>query len=135
MNSVTLDWQTSAAAKMSTMLRYLDRQYPGRIGGVFPCYLHTSEWFFPGSGDIGLGGKSKLSDYSHATKKRFCADTNQSSGCSMPLPSQRNRPGLGSAFADVETTRLNLFLADNVADAIETLATAAKKVSNGKLMT
>ena len=53
----------------------------------------------------------------------------------MPLPSKRNTPGLGSAFADVETTQLNLFFADTVAHAIETLATAAKKVSGGKLMT
>ena len=39
----------------------------------------------------------------------------------MPLPSKRNTPGLGSAFADVETTQLNLFFADTVAHAIETL--------------
>lgn len=137
MNSLTLQWEASAAEKMTTMLSYLDRQYPGRIAGSFPCYLHTSEWFMPGVNDIGIGGKSKLSDYSPATEKRFCAETraNTNSTCAMPLPSQRNTPALGSGFADVDTTELNLYFADAVAHAIETLATAAKNVSNGKLMT
>eukprot|EP01046_Picozoa_sp_COSAG06_P034220 COSAG06_NODE_3567_length_5177_cov_13.422804_2_plen_240_part_00 len=94
-----------------------------------------------GTNDIGLGGKSKLADYSAVTEKRYCAETqgggggSSNSSCSMPLPSKRNTPRLGSAFADVETTQLNLFFADTVAHAIETLATAAKKVSGGKLMT
>jgi hypothetical protein len=48
MNSLTLQWEASAADQMTTMLRYLDREYPGRIAGSFPCYLHTSEWFMPG---------------------------------------------------------------------------------------
>lgn len=137
MNSLTLEWEASAAEKMTTMLNYLDRQYPGRIAGSFPCYLHTSEWFMPGTNDIGIGGKSKLADYSAATEKRFCAETNASKHgkCTMPLPSQRNTPGLGSGFADVETSELNLYFADTVAHAIETLASAAKRVSNGKLMT
>ena len=139
MNSLTIEWETKAVDKMTTMLKYLDNEYPGRIAGVFPCYLHTSEWFMPGTGDIGFGGHSKLSDYSKATQQRYCSEEGGGGGggttCSLPPPSQRNTPDLGSAFADAATTKLNLWTAGTVAHAIETLATAAKKLSNGKLMT
>ena len=136
MNSLTLEWEAKAIEKMTTMLKYLDKEYPGRVAGVFPCYLHTSEWFMPGTSDIGMGGHSKLSDYSPATERRFCAETGGgNSSCFLPPPSQRSAPGLGNAFADIATTQLNLWTAGTVAHAIEALATAAKKLSGGKLMT
>ena len=139
-NSLTLEWEASAAHKLTVLLQYLDRQFPGRIGGVFPCFLHTSEWIMPGPNDQGVGGHSKLSDYSAGAEARYCAHKNWRNGsgggvCHMPLPSQRNHPELGSAFADAETTELNLYLAQTVVHAIEVLAAAAKAVSGGKLMT
>lgn len=39
MNSITEDWVASAAAKLTTMLTYLDQQFPGRIAAVFPCFF------------------------------------------------------------------------------------------------
>ena len=67
MNSLTESWEASASAKLATMLTYLDSMYPARIGGAFPYFLHTSEWFMPGPGDVGFGMDAKLSDYSEAT--------------------------------------------------------------------
>ena len=55
MTSLTEEWERSAASRLAVMLRYLDRQYPRRIGGVCPLYLHTSEWFMPGPDDVGSG--------------------------------------------------------------------------------
>jgi hypothetical protein len=133
-NSLSLEWEKSAAMRMTTMLEYLDRLYPRRIAGVFPCFLHTSEWFLPGPNDIGFGGKSHISDYSNTTERRFCSETAPGNGsCRLPLPSQRNHPVLGTAFADVASTKLNLWLSDTVVHAIETLAETAKRLSGGKL--
>jgi hypothetical protein len=149
MNALTLEWEAAATQKLSSLLQYLDAQYPGRIGGVFPCFLHTSEWFMPGPQDF--GGDTHLSDYSNATEKRYCATKHRrqqqqrwnqtraggddNGQCQLPPPSQRARPVLGTAYADTETAGLNLFLAGTVVHAIEALAAAAKSVSKGNLMT
>jgi hypothetical protein len=145
MNALTLEYEAAVVQKMTSMLRYLDAMFPGKIAGAFPCYLHTSEWFMPGPNDLGIGGHSKLSDYSDATRRRYCAEAatgspgnRRSTGdadCQLPLPSQRDTAALGNAFADAETTRLNLYYASAVAHAIETLASAAKRLSGGKLLT
>jgi hypothetical protein len=134
MNSLTLKWVASASSRMSTMLRYLDKTYPRRVVGVFPCFLHTSEWFMPGPGD--LSTHVHLSDYSEATEKQFCAETDPgNASCKLPLPSQRVKPALGSAFADVQTTKLNQYFSDCIVDAIEALSSTAKLLSGGKLVT
>jgi hypothetical protein len=70
MNSLTLEWESNVAARMTTMLQYLDTVYPQRIAGVFPGFLHTSEWFMPGPHDAGSGPSTKLSDYSEGTRAR-----------------------------------------------------------------
>ena len=44
MNSLSEAWQQAAVSKLKIMLRYLDGEYPGRIVGVFPTFLHTAEW-------------------------------------------------------------------------------------------
>jgi hypothetical protein len=44
MNSLSEAWQAAAVSKLKIMLRYLDGEYPGRIVGVFPTFLHTAEW-------------------------------------------------------------------------------------------
>lgn len=64
MTSLTREWERVSASKLATMLRYLDREYPKRIGGIRPLYLHTAEWFMPGPDDVGSGWSSKLGDYS-----------------------------------------------------------------------
>jgi hypothetical protein len=134
MNSLTLKWVASASSRMATMLRYLDKTYPRRVVGVFPCFLHTSEWFMPGPGD--LSTHVHLSDYSEATEKRFCSETDpENASCKLPLPSQRVKPVLGSAFADVQTTKLNQYFSDCIVDAIEALHRTAKQLSGGNVIT
>jgi hypothetical protein len=132
MTSLTEEWERVAAAKLTTMLRYLDREYPKRIGGINPNYLHTSEWFMPGPDDVGSGWSSKLGDYSAAMQARFSAETGE---LAMPTPRQRVTPKLGNKFGDAQSTRLNLWLSQKVVGAILALAEAAKVVSGGKLLT
>jgi hypothetical protein len=132
MNSLTEEWERVAATKLATMLRYLDREYPNRIGGIRPMYLHTSEWFYPGPGDAGSGYSSKLGDYSAAMRARWTSETGEPT---MPTTRQRMTPGLGNQFGDAQSTRLNLWLSQKVVSAILALAKAAKAVSGGKLLT
>ena len=135
MNSLTKAWEASAVSKLKVMLRYLDSEYPSRIVGVFPTFLHTAEWFLPGYG-YDFAPDVLVPDYSEATRQRYCAEVHPGRpGCALPLPSQRNRATFGSGFADNTTARLNLFYSRTVVSAISALAEAAKEVSSGKLLT
>ena len=135
MNSLTLEWERSAAAKLRLMLRYLDRVYPRRIAGVFPTFLHTAEWFMPGFGYDFAPGELLVSDYSEGMRQRYCADVDTRPNCSLPLPSWRNRAVFGDGFAAREVVALNLFYSGVVASAIEALVEAAKQACDGKCMT
>jgi hypothetical protein len=132
MTSLTEEWERVAAAKLTTMLRYLDQEYPRRIGGIRPLYLHTSEWFMPGPDDDGGGWSSKLGDYSAAMQARWKDETGE---LAMPTPHQRVTAALGNQFGDAQSTRLNLWLSQKIVSAILALAEAAKAVSGGKILT
>ena len=135
MNSLTKAWEASAVSKLKVMLRYLDSEYPSRIVGVFPTFLHTAEWFLPGYG-YDFAPDVLVPDYSEATRQRYCAEVHPGNpGCALPLPSQRNRAAFGSGFADSATAQLNLFYSRTVVSAITALAEAAKEASSGKLLT
>ena len=82
MTFLTEEWERVAA---TTMLRYLDRVYTHRIGGIRPLYLHTSEWFMPGPEDVGSGWASKLGDYSAAMRARWADETGE-----QAMPTTRN---------------------------------------------
>lgn len=131
MNSVTPQWALAVASRMVTMLAYLDTQYPHRVAGVFPCSLTTSENFLP----IEFGGPTKIGDYSNSSRETYCRWRGAPANCTLPKPSQRNRPAYGNGFSDGESAGASLFYSDTIVDAIETLTTAAKKLSGGNLFT
>jgi len=132
--------------------------------GTFPTFLHTAEWvctrvhstfhllkvvscliwlsacppiwqFLPGFG-YDFAPSVLVPDYSEATRQRYCAELFAGRpGCTLPLPSHRNRAEFGTGFADSITADLNLFYSRTVVRTIDALAAAAKEVSGGNLLT
>ena len=136
-NSVSPAWAAEGRKRLSTLLTYLDEEYPHRIAGVFTTALHTSEWFYPYSLPANKS-QSMYPDYSDAVSAAYCAQRGGKpfgSGCAPPLPGQRNTSAFGLHYADAESARFHLFLEDNIAAAIGDLANASKEVSGGKLLT
>jgi hypothetical protein len=131
MNAVTPAWATEVARRMTTMLSYLDSQYPRRVGGVFPCSLTTSEWFLPMENSF----PTKAAEYSNASREAYCAWRGAPADCALPKLSQRHQPAFGNGFSDAESAGANLFYSHTIVDAIITLTAAAKKLSGGKMFT
>ena len=91
--------------------------------------------FLPGFG-YDFAPSVLVPDYSEATRQRYCAELFAGRpGCTLPLPSHRNRAEFGTGFADSITADLNLFYSRTVVRTIDALAAAAKEVSGGNLLT
>ena len=74
-----------------------------------------------------------LPDYSNQTTAAFCMGKGPS--CAVPLPSARIKPAFGDSLAAPATREYQLWQAHAIADAIGTLASTAKNLSNDKLLT
>ena len=68
MNSITAGWANQTGSRIQQLLLAFDRRFPGRIAGVAPSQLHTSEWIQIARGEFGW-----VPDYSHARRSAFCA--------------------------------------------------------------
>ena len=131
MNSVTRRWTREGRARITTMLSYMDGQYPGRVAGVRPTMLATGEWDLPQPRPFD-GLPTLYGDYSEAQKNEFCEGTTDP-GCHLPSPDERQSVTMGEAQG--EPMRMNLFLQAQIAHGIAGLAQAAKEASNGSLFT
>ena len=126
-NAINPTWARVTAARIANFLGYMDRLFPGRIAGSNPIYLLTGEWMVNS-----LDLWNWLWGYSNATAAAYCANKGQ--GCSVPPPSDRIRPVFNDSFASVATADFNVWMADTIADAIGSLAAAAKQVSGGRIL-
>ena len=130
MNTVTPHWANVTSARLQTMLVYMDRLFPGRIAGVNPNALHTSEWML-----MAESAFDWMPDYSDAQQQAYCASQGKKVGCSVPLPSSRVVPAFNDSFANPAAAELSFWQAANMADAIAKLAKAAKQASGGNIFT
>ena len=128
MNTITPKFAEVTASRVATTLAYFDELFPGRIAGVDPNALHTSEWML-----MAESAFDWMPDYADEQEQAFCAS--RGPGCSLPLPSARVKPAFSDSFASSEAVEMNLFQARMIATAIGQLASAAKNVSDGKILT
>jgi hypothetical protein len=138
MNSISPRWTREARVRVRRLLLYLNKEYPGRIAGIFFSALHTAEFFYPyGAGPNGLTG---FPDYSEDVRQGYCAtrssaDSSDDDSCKIPLPNKRNTSVFGIGFGDRESVKYNLYLRDNIASAIAGMSNESKAVSDGKIFT
>ena len=92
MNSITADWANQTGSRIQQLLLAFDRRFPGRIAGVAPSQLHTSEWI-----QIALDEFGWVPDYSQARRSAFCAWKGKPAGCQ-----QSSQPG-GQPSAERQT--------------------------------
>ena len=111
MNSVTKRWTQAGRLRIQTLLRYLDRQYPGRVAGVRTTMLRTGEWDLPQPPPFD-GWPTLYGDYSEAQKNEFCQGS-RDPDCRLPLPDARQ--SVTMAQADGEAQRMNLFMQEQLA--------------------
>ncbi|MBN2417342.1 T9SS type A sorting domain-containing protein [bacterium] len=124
------EYRTDAAAHLERLCRYLMHRYPDNFAGIHPCGQNTGEWFYEDAWG------SKLSGYDPATAEAW--RNRPEGGAAVPAAVQRRtavRRLLLDPVLQKDVIQFNMFLQEEMADFITTLAAAARSGTGGKKLT
>lgn len=138
-NSPSAAWANRTSDGLVSLLRLLDKSYPGRVVGLHLAGLQTTEWFFEGNWGT---EKSFEADYSNSAVAAWCAAIDRPRGCSAPSTADRTKARTGNTLVvssagtsgssmGSDAARFNRFLSQRTMTTLTTLAQSIKKATHG----